>query len=96
MAFVTGVILLTLIMLAYETLGGFRAVAWTDAIQGVILMIGFLILLGIVVYKLGSPGDAVAKLSDINAKLIQPPDAKGAWTWLSWILVVGIGGALYP
>jgi SSS family solute:Na+ symporter len=95
-AFVMGVILLTIIMLAYETLGGFRAVAWTDAIQGVILMIGFLILLGIVIHRLGSPADAVEMLATTNQKLIQPPDAKGAWTWLSWILVVGIGGALYP
>lgn len=29
-AFVTGVILLAVIMLVYETLGGFRAVAWTE------------------------------------------------------------------
>ena len=35
------VILLAIIMLIYETLGGFRAVAWTDVIQGVILIFGF-------------------------------------------------------
>ena len=40
-AFVAGVILLAVIMLVYETLGGFRAVAWTDVIQGGILMVGF-------------------------------------------------------
>ena len=40
-----GVILLAVIMLVYETLGGFRAVAWTDMIQGGILMVGFKILL---------------------------------------------------
>ncbi len=96
MAFIIGVVLLTIIMLAYETLGGFRAVAWTDAIQGIILMIGFVILLGLVINRLGSPGDAIAILAESKDRLIQPPDTKGAWTWLSWILVVGIGGALYP
>ena len=40
-AYIIGVILLAIIMLIYETLGGFRAVAWTDVIQGVILIFGF-------------------------------------------------------
>ena len=55
-AFVAGVILLTVIMLVYETLGGFRAVAWTDMIQGGILMIGFVILLFVVLDHFGGLG----------------------------------------
>ncbi|NIL98328.1 MAG: hypothetical protein GTO62_14655, partial [Planctomycetales bacterium] len=35
-AYFYGVILLALIMVIYETLGGLRAVAWTDVIQGVL------------------------------------------------------------
>ena len=38
--FAYGVIALSLIMVIYETMGGMRSVAWTDAIQGTILMIG--------------------------------------------------------
>ena len=38
------VIALALIMVIYETLGGLRAVAWTDVLQGVVLMLGFVIL----------------------------------------------------
>ena len=38
--FVQGVIVLSIIMLIYETLGGLRSVAWTDAIQGVLLLAG--------------------------------------------------------
>jgi Na+/proline symporter len=33
-AFLWGVVVLAAIMLVYETMGGFRAVAWTDVIQG--------------------------------------------------------------
>ena len=35
-----GVVLLTLVVLVYETIGGMRAVAWTDALQGVMLAVG--------------------------------------------------------
>ena len=42
-----GVIALAIVMLVYESLGGMRSVAWTDAIQGGILLVGFLILTGL-------------------------------------------------
>ena len=48
LAYCSGVILLAAIIIVYETLGGFRAVVWTDAIQGVILILGFLLMLGLV------------------------------------------------
>ncbi|MCY4507568.1 MAG: sodium:solute symporter family protein, partial [Acidobacteria bacterium] len=35
-----GVVLLTLVVLVYETVGGMRAVAWTDLVQGVMLVTG--------------------------------------------------------
>ena len=44
-AYQQGVILLTLIMVIYGTLGGIRAVAWTDVIQGTILIVGLIVLL---------------------------------------------------
>ena len=43
-AYVGGVVILALIMVIYGTLGGLRAIAWTDAIQGVILALGFGVL----------------------------------------------------
>ena len=39
-----GVVGLALIMVIYGTLGGLRAVAWTDVIQGSVLLVGFLVL----------------------------------------------------
>jgi Na+/proline symporter len=57
-----GVIGLALIMLIYGTLGGLRAIAWTDVVQGGVLLVGFLVLL----------------------------------VWLSYVIVIGVGGALYP
>lgn len=61
-AFVFGVIALAGIMMIYETLGGFRAVAWTDVIQGGVLGIGFLLLLLIVFQQFGSPAETTRLL----------------------------------
>jgi len=44
-AYTVGVVVLALIIVVYETLGGFRAVAWTDVIQGSVLLLGFVLLL---------------------------------------------------
>ena len=40
-----GVLLLVLVIIVYETLGGLRAVAWTDVAQGSMLLIGLFGLL---------------------------------------------------
>ena len=51
--FVQGVIVLSLIMLIYETLGGLRSVAWTDAIQGVLLLVGCIFIFGVISHQYG-------------------------------------------
>ena len=99
-AFIGGVIGLAIIIVIYESLGGMRAVAWTDAIQGLILITGFLLLIGMMFYEFGSLGDATKKIlasedPTVVAKAM-PPDGLKLREWLSYILLVGIGGALYP
>ena len=100
-AYSVGVIVLALIVVIYESLGGFRAVAWTDMIQGGVLMIGFLLLMFIVFEHYG-PFDKAAKViaerteGENTAAKIALPDAQMMRQWYSYILIVGIGGALYP
>ena len=91
-----GVILLAVIMLVYETLGGFRAVAWTDVIQGGILMVGFAILLFVVLDHFGGLAKSYKLLESAKPEKVAAPDALGIRQWFSYIVVVGIGGALYP
>jgi SSS family solute:Na+ symporter len=96
--FIGGVIALALILVIYETLGGMRAVAWTDAMQGTILATGFIILLVLVFREFGPIADttrAILEQPDTQMKAAVPK-APVLREWLSYILVVGIGGALYP
>ena len=96
-AYLYGVCALALIMLIYGTLGGIRAIAWTDAIQGGVLLVGFIALLGLLVDRFGplsAATDTILRAN--NAAAIAPPKAPMLREWLSYIVVVGMGGALYP
>ena len=84
-------------MLTYGTLGGIRAVAGTDAIQGGVLLVGFAILLGLLVERFGPPSAAVETiLLSTDAPKIARSTATVMCEWLSYVLIVGMGGALYP
>ncbi len=92
-----GVLCLALIMLIYGTLGGIRAIAWTDVIQGGILMVGFLVLLVLLIDEFGPLSAATeAVLASPDAAKIARPSAPMLREWFSYILIVGMGGALYP
>lgn len=93
-----GVVGLALIMLVYESLGGMRSVAWTDVIQGGILMIGFVLLMFLAFTQMGNLPAALDTLAadPVTRHKVEPPTAEGARTWLSFILMVGLGGAIYP
>ena len=100
LAYQYGVITLALIMVIYGTLGGIRAVAWTDMLQGSVLLCGFLILIFVLHTEFGSLSNATTLIADSGkadmlAK-VRPPDAARLREWLSYLLIVGMGGALYP
>ncbi len=92
-----GVAGLTLIMVVYGTLGGIRAIAWTDVLQGGVLLLGFLVLLAMLFQEFGPLSAATEAIAaSENADRVAPPDADMQRQWLSYILIVGLGGALYP
>ncbi len=92
-----GVVGLALIMLIYGTLGGIRAIAWTDMIQGGILMIGFVVLLFMLIDQFGPLSAATNTiLASPDADKVVRPGGAMLREWFSYILIVGLGGALYP
>ena len=99
-AYTAGVIVLALIMVIYGTLGGLRAVAWTDALQGGILAVGFAVLIALLFERFGSLEVATQLIleRDIqnDTRLVRVPDADRCREWLSYVLAVGFGICLYP
>ena len=91
-----GVVILTLVIIIYETLGGMRAVAWTDCIQGVMLLVGLVGLLVAVV-----PGPQRFEVTTQWLLEHQPQKAMvPSWemcrTWLSTLLLIGFSASVYP
>ena len=91
-----GIIALAVIMVVYETLGGMRSVAWTDAIQGVVLLAGFSILLFLVPGLGGGLTAVVEKLSAEAPEMVGAPSLEVCNTWISFVLLLGCGAAIYP
>lgn len=84
-------------VLVYVTIGGFRAVALTDAVQGAVMLVGTLILLIAVIIAGGGIPNIVNDLLNENPNLVTPYGANGdltaAYVSSFWILVgVGVVG----
>lgn len=84
-------------VLVYVTIGGFRAVALTDAVQGAVMLVGTLVLLVAVIIAGGGIPTIVNDLINENPNLVTPYGANGdltaAYVSSFWILVgVGVVG----
>ena len=91
-----GVLLLTFVVIIYETVGGMRAVAWTDCIQGLMLLVG---LVGLLI-AVGPTPDHLAHLTNEIARTSPEKVAVPSWeisrNWFSTIILIGFSGAVYP
>ncbi len=78
--FETGAVLLALITMLYIMVGGMRSVAWTDVVQGGLLVGGMLLAGFCVVAVLGGPGPFFAAVAELPAKSLSIPGTTGRWT----------------
>ena len=94
--FVQGIIALSLIMVIYETLGGMRSVAWTDAIQGILLIAGCIFIFWGIEYQYGGISAVAEKLVSSRSEMWCPPDFAQKRLWLSTIIIIFFGISIYP
>ena len=95
-SFAQGIIVLSLIMVIYETLGGMRSVAWTDMIQGVLLLFGVFFIFITIQSEYGGLVKMSEQIKNIRPDFWQPPDWEGKRLWLSTIIIVFFGISVYP
>ncbi|MCZ8536662.1 sodium/pantothenate symporter [Paenisporosarcina quisquiliarum] len=93
----TALFIFAISVLVYVTIGGFRAVALTDAVQGGVMVIGTLVLLIGVIIAGGGIDNIVQDLVNENPRLVSPYGFDGnlsmAYVSSFWILVgVGVVG----
>ncbi len=97
LSYQSALFLFAISVLVYVTIGGFRAVALTDAVQGAVMLIGTLILLIAVIISGGGISNIMQDLINENPNLVTPYGAEGnlsaAYVSSFWILVgVGVVG----
>ncbi|GAB3046391.1 sodium/pantothenate symporter [Virgibacillus ainsalahensis] len=99
LTYTTALFIFAASVLVYVTIGGFRAVALTDAVQGSVMFIGTLILLIATIIAGGGISAIISDLAAENPNLITPFGAEGTLTptYVSsfWILV-GVGVVALP
>ena len=91
-----GVLFLALVIVLYETIGGMRAVAWTDTLQGVLMIIGVLTVGGWLLSQQEALAMLPQRIAELAPEKVQPPDLTKCATWISSLLILGIGGSMYP
>ncbi|MBL4883650.1 MAG: hypothetical protein JKY95_03810 [Planctomycetaceae bacterium] len=60
-----GLLTFSLMVIVYTSMGGFRAVVWTDVLQGIVMFVGVLVMLGLVLYQVGGMSRATAVMSEM-------------------------------
>jgi sodium/pantothenate symporter len=81
-------------VMVYVIIGGFRAVAVTDAVQGVVMFVGTLVLLIATISAGGGIANIISDLSAENPQLITPYGFDGGLSPLyvsSFWILVGVG-----
>ncbi|MGQ5291281.1 sodium/pantothenate symporter [Pectobacterium actinidiae] len=72
-----GLLIFGVTIALYTTFGGFRASVLNDAMQGIVMLIGTVILLVGVIYAAGGLQSAVDKLQQIDPMLVSPQGSNG-------------------
>jgi SSS family solute:Na+ symporter len=99
-SFNTGLLYITIVVLFYVIMGGFRSVVWTDVVQSIIMLVGMLGAMFLIADKVGGGlGGVIQKAAAIDPKLVSFPGPAGVWTpsmVLTTCMVVGLGGFAWP
>jgi len=91
-----GVGILAGMVLLYETLGGMRAVAWTDAAQGILMFAGLLALLLWLLHDTGGLAAMTRAIAEVRPEAALVPPARERANWASTIALLGLASVVYP
>ena len=74
-------LILVVFMILYAEIGGFKAMVYSDAIQGTILLVVLWLIATTCISKLGGVQSMFEQVQTANAALLSTPGPKGLFTW---------------
>lgn len=74
-------LILVVFMILYAEIGGFKAMVYSDAIQGTILLVVLWLIATTCITKLGGVQSMFEQVQTANAALLSTPGPKGLFTW---------------
>ncbi|EAI3824077.1 sodium/proline symporter PutP [Campylobacter coli] len=80
----------TLIIVAYTFLGGYKAVCWTDMLQGLLMMGALIVVPAVMLYHLGGFGEAMTVIEEIKPNALSMGEGIGVLSIIS-ALAWGLG-----
>ncbi len=95
----TGAVLVTLIILAYTLRGGLKAVAWTDVLQGLIMLVLMIVALGMVTSHYGGWLESFDRLRASQPALFSRPGPRGVYgpgVWFGFLLLWFFCDPMFP
>lgn len=83
--------IITLVMIVYSVMGGFRGIAWVDTFQGIIMLLVSVATLVAVASLLGGFGPGTERVVRELPGHLTPAGPIGLWTWplfFSWVVFI--------
>jgi len=78
--FEAGTIALSILTMLYVLIGGMRSVAWTDVVQGILLLSGMIVAGLATIMAMGGPASFFSQLSELPSAALSVPGPSGAWS----------------
>ncbi|MDB4435444.1 sodium:solute symporter family protein [bacterium] len=94
-----GVGALSLITMTYVIVGGMRSVAWTDVLQGLLLLSAMLLSGVVLMHALGGPSGYFKEVSQLDSQLLTMPDAPAkfnAWHAVTFCAFASLASIVQP
>ncbi|MDA1263577.1 MAG: sodium:solute symporter family protein [Planctomycetota bacterium] len=98
-AFAWGTGLLSLVTLLYVLVGGMRSVAWTDVLQGVLLLAGMLLIAAAMLVSMGGLGAFWREVATLPREALAFPGPEGTWAptrLMTACLFASLGSLIHP
>jgi SSS family solute:Na+ symporter len=74
-------LIMVVMMLVYAEIGGLKAIVYSDAIQGIILLLVIWLIGGTCIAAFGNVSNMFKAVEEVNVALLSTPGPRGLFTW---------------